>query len=534
MKGGTLMQISDIKRMAYDILTNQSVENSYIEYKKSAQFKDKILKTACAFANNYMNNEIGLIFIGVEEVNDISSGEKAIPKRPICGIKESLLESTENDLKSLLAHIHPKITYHLIQDRIDDANYLIIAIEPGSNGPYQTSEKAERSSAIKLKSGRYIRIQRDSKLPNFTEEFELLKKFANFSFSSNLNETATLDDLNYEYMKEYLVQTGAKEDIRNLSKLDMAKSMGLISESEYGGYRAKNFAVLMFANRPNQFIPNAHVEVIREIKGTDRMEAKRFDGPIWIQAQQLSRYFQDMVMTSYTIRTDDKIEHEIIYNYPLIAFEELATNAILHKEYDTPEYVGIYVYQDCISIVNHNRPLPPVTIETLNTSRRFDKRQYVNPQIKDMFYSLNLIESYGSGIRRAKDALLNNGSPELLFLPDNDVDNYTNVIMRIQPEFLEETAYAYKKVKRHTPTVNEKLAIPIKKEMSRKKTSSVVDEILYLMKSNPQITAVQIAEALGSITAAGVRYNIANLKAKGVIERAGSTKAGTWVVLKDL
>lgn len=534
-KGGVeKMQISDIKRMAYNVLLNQSIESSYVEYKKSAQFKDKILKTACAFANNYMNNEIGLIFIGVEEVNDVSSGEKAIPKRPISGIKESLLESTENDLKSLLAHIHPKIKYHLIQDRIDDTNYIIIAVEPGTNGPYQTSEKAERTASIKLKQGRYIRIQRDSKLPNSTEEFELLKKFAKFSFCSNLNETATLDDLNYEYMKEYLVQTGAKEDIRNLSKLDMAKSMGLISESEYGGYRAKNFAVLMFANRPNEFIPNAHVEVIREIKGTDRMESKRFEGPIWIQAQQVSRYFQETVMTSYTIRTDDKIEHEIIYNYPLIAFEELATNAILHKEYDTSEYVGIYVYQDCISIVNHNRPLPPVTIETLNTSRRFDKRQYVNPQIKDMFYSLNLIESYGSGIRRAKDALLNNGSPELLFLSDNDVDNYTNVIMRIQPEFEDESEYVYKKIKQNTNKVNESLHRLIKQEQPQKKNASVVDEILTLMKTNPQITAIQIADTLGTITAAGVRYNIANLKAKGIIKRIGSTKAGSWVVLKDV
>lgn len=36
-----------------------------------------------------------------------------------------------------------------------------------------------------------------------------------------------------------------------------------------------------------------------------------------------------------------------------------------------------------------------------------------------MFFSLNLIESYESGIGRAKDALLENGSPELMFYPDN-------------------------------------------------------------------------------------------------------------------
>ena len=34
-----------------------------------------------------------------------------------------------------------------------------------------------------------------------------------------------------------------------------------LRESEYGGYRAKNFAVLMFAEKPDKFIPYAHVEI---------------------------------------------------------------------------------------------------------------------------------------------------------------------------------------------------------------------------------------------------------------------------------
>ncbi|NCD01346.1 AAA family ATPase, partial [bacterium] len=376
------MKISDIKKMAHSIIENQKIENSFIEYKKSAKFKDKILKTACAFANNYMNNEIGLIFIGIEEIDDKEKGEKAIPKRPITGIKESMIEGIENELKSLLSNVHPRIQYQIIQDKIDNNYYLVVAVEPDSNGPYQTSEKAQKDKNIKLKVGRYIRINRDSKLPNPTEEFELLKKYSDFSFSSNLNSIATLDDLSYEYIKEYLIEIGAKKDIQEMSKLDIAKSLGLISESEYGGYRAKNFAVLMFAEKPNKFIRNAHVEIIREIDGTDKMESKKFEGPVWIQAKQVSQYFKDNIQSSYTIRKSDTIEHEIIYNYPLSAFEELATNAILHKEYDTPEYVGIYVYKDSISFLNHNRPLPPVTIESLNTEKRFDKRKYLNKELK--------------------------------------------------------------------------------------------------------------------------------------------------------
>ena len=354
-----------------------------------------------------------------------------------------------------------------------------------------------------------------------------MKKFAGFSFSSNLNAVATIDDLSYEYMKEYLLQTGAKKDIREMSKLNMAKSMGLVSESEYGGYRVKNFAVLMFAETPNKFIPNAHVEIIREIDGTDKMESKKFDGPVWIQAKQVSKYFEDNIMASYTIREADKIEHKIIYNYPLTAFEELATNAILHKEYDTPEYVGIYIYRDRISFVNHNRPLPPVTIEALNRERSFDRRQYLNKELKDMFFALNLIESYGSGIRRAKDALLENGSPELKFYPDNEEDNYTNAIIGINTEFLKE--FRDSTTQETTQEITQETTQETTKEMKMEKP--VPDKIVELMITEPSITARQIAEQL-DVSFDGVRYHIKKLRADGMITREGSTKSGKWVVVK--
>ena len=61
-------------------------------------------------------------------------------------------------------------------------------------------------------------------------------------------------------------------------------------------------------------------------------------------------------------------------------------------------------------------------------NRSFDDRQYLNEELKDMFFSLDLIESYGSGIRRAKDAMELNHSPILEFLPDNDVDDYTMAV----------------------------------------------------------------------------------------------------------
>ena len=102
------MRIEDIRRMAHDYLENVAIESDCIEYKKSIIFKEKILKTVCAFSNNYMNREIGLLYIGVEEVDDKETGEKAFPQRPIFGVSEGIIETTENALQSLLAYIVPK------------------------------------------------------------------------------------------------------------------------------------------------------------------------------------------------------------------------------------------------------------------------------------------------------------------------------------------------------------------------------------------------------------------------------------------
>ena len=69
-----------------------------------------------------------------------------------------------------------------------------------------------------------------------------------------------------------------------------------------------------------------------------------------------------------------------------------------------------------------NRPLPPITIEDLNEKTVFDGRKYFNEELKGMFFNLDLIQSYGSGIRRAKKAMEDKGFPRFVFSPDNDTD----------------------------------------------------------------------------------------------------------------
>lgn len=84
------MDYVQIKKQANEILKNKTAVCSYIEYKASEQLLDKILKTICAYGNNYYNNDIQYIFIGVEEENN--EANKAVPVLPIKGIYKGQLE----------------------------------------------------------------------------------------------------------------------------------------------------------------------------------------------------------------------------------------------------------------------------------------------------------------------------------------------------------------------------------------------------------------------------------------------------------
>ena len=141
------------------------------------------------------------------------------------------------------------------------------------------------------------------------------------------------------------------------------------------------------------------------------MTSEVFNGPVWVQAIRVPDYLEEAAMRTLVLRSPARTGHRTVYSWPRAMFAELATNAILHKDYSRPNYVGIYVYADRMTFVNHNRPLPPVTIEDLNERESFDGRGYVNPELKDMFFALGLIESFGSGVRRAKHAMRDNGSP---------------------------------------------------------------------------------------------------------------------------
>lgn len=71
----------------------------------------------------------------------------------------------------------------------------------------------------------------------------------------------------------------------------------------------------------------------------------------------------------------------------------------------------------------------------MNERTFFNERDTENPEIRDMFKALGIIESFGTGIGEAKRTLENNGSPELFYKVFDTLDNVTSVVIPVFEEY---------------------------------------------------------------------------------------------------
>lgn len=429
------MDYDRIRKHANSILRNRTAECDYIEYKKSSNQLASILKTICAFGNNYYDNDLQYIFIGVEETNDEKS--KAIPSIPIEGIEEGSIEKCRSQLNHLRSFLYPNVSFDIIMNEFEGRKYLLIIVPRQTGGPFMVSDKAEKDKKINLKPGRYIRFEAESRIAKVNEEYDLLRKFSNYHFSSMANDSAVIDDLSIDYLSEYLMRTSDRKISISLDKHEIASSLKLLDKNDPSSSRVMNYAVLMFAPSPDQFIPYAYSELIVDMLGTKRkMESKRFSGPIWKQYENIVNYIKDSYLNTCVIRNDEEAENRKIENFPYVAIEELVANAIVHNNYENRKPIQIYVSESQINIVNYNKPLPPISTKDLNDRRVFNERDTENPEIRDMFKALGIIESFGTGIGEAKRSMDDNGSPALYYKIFSESDNVTSVVIPVSDEFI--------------------------------------------------------------------------------------------------
>ena len=181
------------------LLSGKHVEGARMEFKKGWN-PVSTMRTICAFANDFENEDSGYIIIGAEE-------KEGRPIRPVSGFNPDNFEKVQKELIGYCNLIQPSYFPRLSLEEIDNKNVLIIWVPAGSNRPYKVPDDV----TSKHKTYNYrIRQYSSSIVPNSEQEAELVQLTAKIPFDDRVNSNAKIDDLSFGLMREHLSQTKSR------------------------------------------------------------------------------------------------------------------------------------------------------------------------------------------------------------------------------------------------------------------------------------------------------------------------------------
>lgn len=359
------------------IKLSQLGEGSTLEYKRNTDSLLSILKAVSAFANTAG----GIILVGVDDdgtILGISDAGK---------IQEQLSSSISDRIKPQLI---PEIT-------AQEANgKTIVSVQiDHSPGPFYISEKGEEK-------GIFIRVGNSNRVagPEVIEEIKRSNHYSSFDKApcNDLTEA----DLDSARISAVYASRGRSIDTSKLISIGALTKKGKYTVATNGG-------VLLFGLpevRESHF-PYAEVRCAR-FKGTSRAEfidRLNVDGGILAAIDEVPKFIRRNTKMAGKFGEMRRLD---IPEYPTEGIREALTNAIAHANYEVSgSRIFVAIYDDRLEIQNPGIMMPGMNIEQFMAG----VSRIRNPVIAKTLGQLELIEEWGSGYKRIKDACEAGGYP---------------------------------------------------------------------------------------------------------------------------
>ncbi|MDM8558070.1 RNA-binding domain-containing protein [Candidatus Parabeggiatoa sp. HSG14] len=413
--------ISSLPININDLLLFHGVESARTEFKQSWDEKTtgvQILKTICAFANDFYNVNGGYIIIGVAE----TEGATILP--PL-GLSMEELNIAQKWIRGNCKRLEPKVQLRLSPEVVDGQHILVVWI-PGSDArPHQAPSGKNQQRAYYIREGSETIEAKGQFLT------ELLNLCAKIPFDDRRASQFTLNDLRSILVREFLseVDSGLLEE-----KNDYKIYRHLWITAKTNGHEVpKNVALLFFTDDPEIAFRGARIEVVYfpEDSSGNLLQEWIFKGPLPKQIKDCINHLEHF-STTFIQKQDDHYKANRWVTFPLPALKESIVNAVYHRSYEgVLEPTKVYIYPDRIEITSYPGPVPGLT------KNHFEHQKVPavparNRRIGEMLKELKLAEARGTGIHKIYKAMLTNGSPP----PHYDFDEertYFTVILPAHP-----------------------------------------------------------------------------------------------------
>ena len=184
-------------------------------------------------------------------------------------------------------------------------------------------------------------------------------------------------------------------------------------------------AVMAFHKDPEKWVSGAHIKIGYFVTDSDIRYMDEVYGSLIEQADKI----MDLVYTKYMKAL---IDYEGIHRieqfmFPPDAFKEILLNAIVHKDYRGCNPIQISVYDDKVYIYNDG--IMPADLNTTEKLFKKHSSKPFNPKLAQVFFKSGMIEIWGRGFDRIRDACVKYGNTPL---PEYDIGE-TGVMVLCKP-----------------------------------------------------------------------------------------------------
>lgn len=386
------MDDEELKNLLNDL------ESDRVERKTSLSDQSKIRQAICAFANDLPNyQKPGIIFIGVRDNGDCANLE----------ITEQLL-ITLADMRSD-GNILPFPSMTVQKRNLNGCELAVAIVQPSDAPPVRFNGRV------------WVRVGPRRATATIEEERRLSEKRRSKDLPFDLRPllSANLDDLDLElFRRTYLPASLAREIIAENQRSIPEQLTSLRFATIEPQPKPTNLGLLVVGNDPRQFIPCAYIQFLR-LDGTELTDPikaqKEIGGPLLDLLEMLDATFQAHISIASDI-TAQPLEIKQP-DYPIVALQQLARNAVLHRNYEsTNAPVRITWFSDRIEIQNPGGPYGQVNRQNFGQPGITD---YRNPYLAEAMKNLGYVQRFGVGILLARRELQKNGNPPLEFIVED-------------------------------------------------------------------------------------------------------------------
>lgn len=332
--------------------------------KFNLEFKEIINKSFLKTVSAFSNYNDGKIIFGIKDNSEIIGID----------ISDENCLKIENMINS---SISPVPFYKIEIKTINDKNIIILNILKGKYTPYYYHGKAyNRSNTSTIEIDR-LQLNR------------LILEGSNLNYE---NMKSQKQDLEFNFLEKELINILGIEKI----SLDILKTLNLYDKN--GFY---NIAGALLAD--NNDINNSGIDIVKFGENINQILFRKTLNKISLLDQYnktleiFETYFQFEEIEGFK-----RVKKELI---PREAFREAIANALVHSVWDTNSYIKISIYDNRVEILSPGG-LP----------NGISKDEYLkgnisilrNPILAGVFYRLNIIEKFGTGISRIIEEYRNN------------------------------------------------------------------------------------------------------------------------------